>query len=262
MALPLTEMPLLTPEAVLALETSPQSASRPTQLPLPRTSPTTPGGALEERSSGPALTPESPPLPPQCHRRRQVMVSHERSPRKIAACATRPWRPRWTFSAAALTDSTCRATRPSTSERRQTDVARHTERLQQSKKPTEEHSNNAAKRLWQRRSRSHDERKRRVIHQSHTEREERASDMRHSHGLVEETAFVHVSCSCDVHRICIRGFVEDATPRGRAYGADTITHQVTCPSPALHAVHQEVELQPLLQQIRGLGRSTDRRREP
>ena len=30
-----------------------------------------------------------------------------------------------------------------------------------------------------------------------------------------------------------------------------------CPNPALHAVHQEVDLRPLLQQIRGLGRSAN-----
>ena len=31
-------------------------------------------------------------------------------------------------------------------------------------------------------------------------------------GLVEEEAFVQVPCSCDVHRRCALGFVEDATP--------------------------------------------------
>ena len=64
-ALPLTGPPLSTPEAVLALETSPQSASRPVKFPLPRMSPTTPGDALEGRSSGSAPTPQSPPLPPR-----------------------------------------------------------------------------------------------------------------------------------------------------------------------------------------------------
>ena len=65
MVLPLTGMLLLTPAAVLALETSPQSASRPAQLPPPRTSRTTPGEAPEGRSSESASTPQSPPLPPR-----------------------------------------------------------------------------------------------------------------------------------------------------------------------------------------------------
>ena len=53
------------------------------------------------------------------------------------------------------------------------------------------------------------------------------------HGLVEETAFVHASCSCDVHRRCTLGFVEDAISRARADGARTLTPQVTSPNPAL-----------------------------
>ena len=77
------------------------------------------------------------------------------------------------------------------------------------------------------------------------------------HGLVEETAHVQVPCSCDVHRRCALGFVEDAVPRARANGARTITHYVTRPNPALHAVHQEVDLRLLLQQIPGLGKSAD-----
>ena len=47
MALDLTGMPLLTPEALLALKTSSKWTSRLAYLPLPNTSPTTPGGALE-----------------------------------------------------------------------------------------------------------------------------------------------------------------------------------------------------------------------
>ena len=77
------------------------------------------------------------------------------------------------------------------------------------------------------------------------------------HGLVEETAFVRMPCSCDVRRRCALGFVEDAIPRSRANEARTITHQVTCPNPALHEVQQDVDLHGLLQQIRGIGRSTD-----
>ena len=63
-ALSVTGMTLLTPEAVLALETSPQSANTPAELPMPRTSPTTPGEAQDGRSSGPASTSESHPAPP------------------------------------------------------------------------------------------------------------------------------------------------------------------------------------------------------
>ena len=73
------------------------------------------------------------------------------------------------------------------------------------------------------------------------------------HGLVEETAHVQVSCSCDVHRRNTLGYAKDVIPRPRADGARTITHQITCPNPALHAVH-EVDLRPLFQQIRCLGR--------
>ena len=32
------------------------------------------------------------------------------------------------------------------------------------------------------------------------------------HGLVEETAYVHVSCSCEWNCRCSLGFVEVATP--------------------------------------------------
>ena len=74
------------------------------------------------------------------------------------------------------------------------------------------------------------------------------------HGLVEETNSVQVSCSCDVHRRRVLGFCEDAIPRARTFGG---VHLVTCPNPALHAGHQEVDLHPLLQQIRALGRSVN-----
>ena len=74
------------------------------------------------------------------------------------------------------------------------------------------------------------------------------------HGLVEETNCVQVSCSCDAHRRCALGFCEDAIPRARTFGG---VHLVTCPNPALHEEHQEVDLHPLLQQIRALGRSVD-----
>ena len=77
------------------------------------------------------------------------------------------------------------------------------------------------------------------------------------HGLVEEDAFAQVPCSCDVHRRCALGFVEDAISRDRVSGASTLTYQVTCPNPALHEVHREVDLQSLLQQICGVGRSAD-----
>ena len=77
------------------------------------------------------------------------------------------------------------------------------------------------------------------------------------HGLVEERAFVQITCSCEAHRRCAHGFVEDAIPRARISGVRTVTYQVTCPDPALHEVHQEVGLQPLLQQHQSLGGPTD-----
>ena len=76
------------------------------------------------------------------------------------------------------------------------------------------------------------------------------------HGLVEEDAFLQVPCSCDVHPRCALGFV-DTIPRARINGASTLTYQVTCPNPALYEVHREVDLQSLLQQIRGVSRSAD-----
>lgn len=77
------------------------------------------------------------------------------------------------------------------------------------------------------------------------------------HELVEETTFVHASCSYDVHRRCALGSVEDAISRARANCVRTLTHRVSCPNPALHAVHQEVNLHTLLQQICGLGGYAD-----
>ena len=74
------------------------------------------------------------------------------------------------------------------------------------------------------------------------------------HGLVNETNCIQVSSSCDVHRRCTLGFCEDAIPRARTFGG---VHLVTCPNPALHEEHQEVDLHPLLQQIRALGRSVN-----
>ena len=55
------------------------------------------------------------------------------------------------------------------------------------------------------------------------------------HRLMEEIAFVHVSCSCDVHRLCALGFDMDATPRVKANVSRRLTHQVAFPNPALHA---------------------------
>ena len=77
------------------------------------------------------------------------------------------------------------------------------------------------------------------------------------HGLVEDKGFLQISCSCEVHRRCTLGFVEDAILRARINGVRTITYQVTCPNPALHEVHQEVDLHPLLQQIQDLGGPAD-----
>ena len=73
------------------------------------------------------------------------------------------------------------------------------------------------------------------------------------HGLVEETNCVQVSCSCDAHRRCALGFCE-AIPRAGTFGE---VHLVMCPNPALHQEHQEVDLHPLLQQIRALCRSVN-----
>lgn len=64
---------------------------------------------------------------------------------------------------------------------------------------------------------------------------------------------MHVSCSCDVHRRCALGFVKDAMPRLRVNG-DRLRSRTR---PYIHAVHQEVDLHTLFQQIRGLGGLTD-----
>ena len=77
------------------------------------------------------------------------------------------------------------------------------------------------------------------------------------HGLVEERDFVQMPCSCQEHRSCALGFFGDATPRARINGVRTGTYQVTCLNPALHDVHQKVDLHFLLQQIQGLGGSAD-----
>ena len=77
-------------------------------------------------------------------------------------------------------------------------------------------------------------------------------------GLIEEIAHVQVSCSCDVHRRCALGFCDDVIPRARYVGGAS---QVTCLNPALHEEHHEVDIHPLLQQIRALGRSADRTEE-
>ena len=68
---------------------------------------------------------------------------------------------------------------------------------------------------------------------------------------------MQMSFSCEVHRRCALGFVEDAIPRARINGVRTVTYQVTCSNPALHEVHQEGYPHLLLQQIQGLGGPTD-----
>ena len=73
-------------------------------------------------------------------------------------------------------------------------------------------------------------------------------------GLIEETDHVQVPHWSDVHRRCALGFREDAIPRVRFVGG---ARHVTCPSPARHEVHQEVDLHPLLQQVRPIERSAD-----
>ena len=60
------------------------------------------------------------------------------------------------------------------------------------------------------------------------------------HGLVGERAFVLISCSCEVHRRCALGFVEDAISRARINGVRTVTYQVTCPNPVLHQVRSHI----------------------
>lgn len=62
------------------------------------------------------------------------------------------------------------------------------------------------------------------------------------------------SCLCDVHHRCALGLCGDTILRARFVGG---ARQITCPNPALHEVHEEVDLHPLLQQNRTLGRSTN-----
>ena len=89
-----------------------------------------------------------------------------------------------------------------------------------------------------------------------TERSERGrrAICSNCHGLIEETANVQVSCSCGVHRRCALGSCEDVNPRAKYVGGAS---QVTCPNPGLHEEHHEVDIYPLLHQIRALGRSVD-----
>ena len=65
---------------------------------------------------------------------------------------------------------------------------------------------------------------------------------------------MQVPCSCDMHHRCALAFCEGVIPRAKFVGG---ARQVTCPDPALHEVHQEVGLCPLLQQARTIGRSVD-----
>ena len=64
-ARPSTGIPLVTPGMVLALESSTQSADRPAQSTLPKSSQPTSALTPGERSSGPAPTSESPLTPPR-----------------------------------------------------------------------------------------------------------------------------------------------------------------------------------------------------
>ena len=63
-----------------------------------------------------------------------------------------------------------------------------------------------------------------------------------------------MSYSSDIHRRCALGFCEDAIPRARTFGG---VHLISRPNPVLHEEHQEVDLHPLLQQSRALGRSVN-----
>ena len=64
---------------------------------------------------------------------------------------------------------------------------------------------------------------------------------------------MQVPYSCDVHRRCALGFCEDSIPQARFVGG---ARHVTCPNPALHEVHQEVDPQTLVQ-VRAVGRTAD-----
>ena len=71
------------------------------------------------------------------------------------------------------------------------------------------------------------------------------------HSLVEEIDHVNVPCFCDVHLRCALGFFEDAIPRARFV---VRARYDTCLNPALHENHQKVDLPPLLQHVRTIGR--------
>ena len=98
-----------------------------------------------------------------------------------------------------------------------------------------------------------------VIPQGHTGRQGRASDMQHVSrvGGGDRLRASALLMRCTQPLRTTVGFVEDAISRARANGARTLTHQVTCLNPVLHAVHQEVDLHTHLQQIHGLGRFAD-----
>ena len=72
------------------------------------------------------------------------------------------------------------------------------------------------------------------------------------HGLVKETAFVHVFCSRYMHPHCAIGVVEGTFPRARDSKAQR-SRTKTRARRELHAMHQEAHT--LLQQIKGLGES-------
>lgn len=86
---PSTGRALLTPEAVLALEASLQAANKPAQLPLPRLSPRTPAGALDNMISEPRRLQSRQGRHHGQPRRRPKRVSGlNRRPWNIGACAT------------------------------------------------------------------------------------------------------------------------------------------------------------------------------
>lgn len=64
---------------------------------------------------------------------------------------------------------------------------------------------------------------------------------------------MRVPCSCDVKRRYALGFAEDASAQAMSSGA----RQVTRPNRALHTVHRYVNLRPLAQHIRSLGKSVN-----
>ena len=76
-----------------------------------------------------------------------------------------------------------------------------------------------------------------VIHKGLKRWEGKAGHMQHLPWVGGGDRLRASPCCCDVHRRCALGFVEDAILRARANEAGTVTHQVTCPNPALHEVH-------------------------